>query len=114
MIVPLTARQAVVDDVFEGIKIPRATLIHFYALAVNMNPEFWGPDAEEFRPERWDDLKDVPNTQFLTFQHGILSYPLCVLRSFRGADLGRYSSVHRTQVCGIRNESLASGVDWIF
>jgi len=39
---------------------------------VNTHPSFWGPDAEEFRPERWDELKDVPNTHFITFQHGAL------------------------------------------
>jgi len=68
--VPITARQAIADDEFEGIKIPKASLIHFPALVINMNIEFWGEDAESFRPERWEKLKDVPNTQFITFQHG--------------------------------------------
>ena len=68
--VPITVRQAVADDEFEGIRIPKASLIQFPALVINMNVEFWGDDAESFRPERWENLKDVPNTQFITFQHG--------------------------------------------
>lgn len=71
MVVPVTARQAIADDEFEGWKIPKASLIHFYAFLVNTNTEIWGPDASEFRPERWDNIKDVPNTQFFTFQHGL-------------------------------------------
>jgi len=67
----MTARQAVEDDVFEGIHIPKDTIIHFPSLVMNTNHALWGDDAEEFRPERWVSLKDVPNTQFLTFQHGI-------------------------------------------
>ena len=68
--VPITARQAVEDDIYEGVKIPKATLIHFPKLVINMHPSIWGPDAEEFRPDRWDNIKDAPSTQFLTFQHG--------------------------------------------
>jgi cytochrome P450 len=67
---PLTVRQAITDDVFEGVRIPRGALIHMPMVVSNLNPAFWGPDAEEFRPERWDNLKDVPNTSFLTFLHG--------------------------------------------
>jgi cytochrome P450 len=69
-VVPLTGRQAVDDDVYEGVHIPKDTMIHFPALVINMSHEIWGPNAEEFRPERWESLKDVPNTHFLTFQHG--------------------------------------------
>ena len=69
--VPITARQAVADDVYEGVMIPKDSIIHFPHLVINMSTEIWGPDAAEFRPERWDDLKDVPNTHFMTFQHGI-------------------------------------------
>ena len=70
MLVPITARQAVADDIYEGIFIPKDSLIHFPKLVINMNTSIWGPDAEEFRPDRWENLKDVPNTHFLTFQHG--------------------------------------------
>jgi cytochrome P450 len=71
-IVPITARQAVFDDVYEGIRIPKDTLIHFPALVINMSPFLWGPDADQFRPERWENIRDAPNTQFLTFQHGMI------------------------------------------
>ena len=81
--VPITARQAIADDEFEGIKIPKASLIHFPALVINMNTEFWGEDAESFRPERWENLKDVPNTQFITFQHGTPVPPLSHQLRFR-------------------------------
>ena len=67
----MTARQAVADDVFEGVKIPKDSLILFPTLVINVHPTTWGPDAEQFRPERWDTLKDIPNTQFMTFQHGV-------------------------------------------
>lgn len=72
-VAPITARQAVADDIYEGILIPKDSLIHFPTLVINMSTSIWGTDAEEFRPERWENLKDVPNTQFLTFQHGILA-----------------------------------------
>lgn len=77
--VPLTARQAACDDIIEGQFIPKDTLIHFATLVINMHPELWGEDAREFRPERWDELKDVSNTHFLTFQQGPHS---CLGRKF--------------------------------
>ena len=64
------ARQALEDDVYEGIRIPKGSTINMPVAVYNMNPSFWGPDAEEFRPDRWDNLKDVQNVNFLTFQNG--------------------------------------------
>lgn len=70
MVVPISARQATEDDVYEGIKIPKASLVHFPKLVINMSPSIWGPDSETFKPDRWDTIKDVRNSHFLTFQHG--------------------------------------------
>jgi len=69
--VPITARQATEDDVFEGIHIPKDTIIHFPTIVINSNHALWGDDADEFRPDRWDELKNVLSTQLLTFQHGM-------------------------------------------
>lgn len=32
-------------------------------------PEFWGPDAEEFRPERWEDMERKPSAYELPVFH---------------------------------------------
>jgi len=81
---PITARQAVADDIYEGVKIPKDSIIHFPHLVINMSTKIWGPDAAEFRPERWDDLKDVPNTHFMTFQHGTRA---CIGRKFAETEM---------------------------
>jgi cytochrome P450 len=51
---------------------------------MNMSPHIWGSDAEQFRPERWDNIKDVPNTHFLTFQHGPRA---CIGRKFAEVEM---------------------------
>lgn len=35
------------------IHIPRGTYIGYNSYATNRDPDSWGPDADEFRPERW-------------------------------------------------------------
>lgn len=99
VVVPITARQATEDDVFEGIHIPKDTIIHFPSLVINTNHVLWGDDADEFRPDRWDSLKDVSSTQFLTFQHGMVS-------DSRGLTGDRSSSVYWTEVCGDGDEGV--------
>ena len=42
------------------IPVPKGTLIFIGALAANRNPQLWGPDAEEWKPERW--LNPLPET----------------------------------------------------
>lgn len=37
------------------IPVPEGTLILIGILAANRNPQLWGPDAEEWKPERWLD-----------------------------------------------------------
>jgi cytochrome P450 len=32
-------------------------------------PEFWGPDADEFRPERWEDMEHKPSAYELPVFH---------------------------------------------
>ncbi|KAI6784944.1 uncharacterized protein J7T54_008038 [Emericellopsis cladophorae] len=37
----------------DGSFVPRGTAVGFNAYVLHRNKEVWGPDAEEFRPERW-------------------------------------------------------------
>lgn len=48
--------------------IPKGTPIAHSSYSLHRLPEYWGPNAEEFRPERWADNR--PNSHswdFLTF-----------------------------------------------
>jgi len=40
-------------DEWEGVKLPGGTDVGFNNWTVMRDREFWGPDADEFRPERW-------------------------------------------------------------
>ncbi|KAJ7242787.1 cytochrome P450 [Mycena haematopus] len=56
--------------------IRRGQMIHIPILAVNTDKEIWGPDAEEFKPERWENISkaahNVPGmwANLLTFFAG--------------------------------------------
>lgn len=89
--VPVTMREAIRDSRIGDHFIPKGTEIVVSIWMINRSPEFWGPDATEFRPERWiTDGK--PNTNggadsnydFLTFLHGPRS---CIGQEFARAEL---------------------------
>ncbi|KAJ7638146.1 cytochrome P450 [Mycena rosella] len=42
-----------------SLPIPKGQVIHIPILAVNTDPEIWGPDAGEFKPERWEKVPDA-------------------------------------------------------
>lgn len=42
------------------IPIPKGTNIHISIINSNRNPELWGPDADQWKPERW--LDPLPDT----------------------------------------------------
>ncbi|KAJ7233676.1 cytochrome P450 [Mycena rebaudengoi] len=43
----------------DSLPIPKGQIIHIPILAVNTDKEIWGGDAEEFRPERWEDIPEA-------------------------------------------------------
>lgn len=63
-----------------------------------MSPMIWGSDAEQFLPDRWNTLNDVPNTQFLTFQYGLHS---CVSANVRSPRM------YWAEICRDGDESFA-------
>jgi cytochrome P450 len=73
---PITQRVAIKDTIICGdLFIPEGSgvCLHMYAMA--RNPNVWGPDAAEFKPERWinettGELRKFPPTKFAAFGAG--------------------------------------------
>ncbi|KAH7927163.1 cytochrome P450 [Leucogyrophana mollusca] len=61
---PQTVRQAAKDTEVDGIFVPKGTLIYVPVRVFNTWEEYWGDDAEEFRPERWENLPETYNSAF--------------------------------------------------
>ena len=69
--IPMTVRQSVADDKLSGYFIPKGTTIYIHANAIHRLPEFWGPTANEFNPDRWDHLpNDWSPNAYMTFLQG--------------------------------------------
>ena len=51
--VPSTVRKASKDTSIAGSFIPKGTVLLIVPGATNLNNDMWGPDAEDFNPERW-------------------------------------------------------------
>ncbi|KAJ6150775.1 hypothetical protein N7470_007369 [Penicillium chermesinum] len=63
-------RTSIREITYEGVVIPKGTVIFLNAWACNMDPDIW-TDPEEFRPERWLEQPDAP-----LFTYGI-GYRMC-------------------------------------
>lgn len=90
--VPVTIRGAMRDTVVAGLAIPKDSAFIIPIYAINRNPHFWGPDADEMVPERWIDEGGRANKHGgassnycdSTFLHGPRS---CIGRDFAKAEL---------------------------
>ncbi|KAF1917155.1 cytochrome P450 [Ampelomyces quisqualis] len=90
--VPITARITIRDTMIAGQFVPKDTVLMIIPWAINRNPKLWGPDSEEFVPERWIDQTGRAtmsggagsNYSFLTFLHGPRS---CIGERFARAEL---------------------------
>lgn len=87
--VPLTLREAANDTFILGQPVPKGTKIILAAWGVNLSTELWGPDAAEFKPERWmgpgrtNTGGAESNYAFMTFLHGPRS---CIGQAFAKAE----------------------------
>lgn len=50
---PIMLKEAVHDSHIVGERIPKGTIIVYSAYTINRDKGLWGPDADEFNPERW-------------------------------------------------------------
>ncbi|EHK98820.1 Cytochrome P450 [Glarea lozoyensis ATCC 20868] len=78
-----------------GQHFPAYTVLSVPSYTIHHSPEIWGPDVEEFKPERWDRLTERQKTAFIPFSYGPRS---CVGRNVAemelalivGTAVGRY------------------------
>jgi cytochrome P450 len=91
--VPITIRDATRDTTILDQFVPRGTGVQLVPWATNRNPQFWGPDADKFKPDRWIDSEtgkpnntggSSSNYNTLTFLHGPRS---CIGKDFAKAEL---------------------------
>lgn len=94
--VPITVRIPKCDTTIIGRPVPQGTEIVIPLWAINRNPKLWGPDAADFKPERWIDVdadgNRKPNNSggadsnysLMTFMHGPRS---CIGQNFAKAEL---------------------------
>jgi cytochrome P450 len=71
--VPATVREASRDTSILSTPVPKGTLIMLIPWAINTSKKTWGPDAQEFKPERWLNSPSggaESNYALLTFLHG--------------------------------------------
>lgn len=69
--VPGSCGRTVERDVqVEGGTIPKGTFVFAPANVIHRLPEYWGPDANIFRPERWRDTRSFHPMQYVPFGHG--------------------------------------------
>jgi cytochrome P450 len=73
---PLVQRAPPQDTIIcDDVLIPADTTVCLHTYAMGRNPDVWGPDAAEFKPERWIDpttreLLKFPPTKFAAFSAG--------------------------------------------
>ncbi|KAK2602906.1 hypothetical protein N8I77_009405 [Diaporthe amygdali] len=53
-----------------GHYFPPGTVLSVPSYTMHHSPEIWGPDASEFRPERWDSVTPRQKNAFIPFSHG--------------------------------------------
>lgn len=69
--IPMTVRESIEDDTLGPYFIPAGTIVYVLANAINRLPMYWGPTADKFDPDRWDNLPDsYTKNAFMTFLQG--------------------------------------------
>lgn len=83
--IPMTVRQSLADDTLAGYRIPAGSIIYVLANAINRLPMYWGETADQFDPDRWDNLPETwTNNAFMTFLQGPRG---CIGRKFAETEM---------------------------
>ena len=62
-------------ELADGRVIPANTSIHTPLYTIHRLPEYWGEDAEQFKPERFGDAKHFHPAQYMPFGAGVRACP---------------------------------------
>jgi len=54
----------------QGQHFPQGTALSVPAYTIHHSTEIWGPDADEFRPERWETITEQQKAAFIPFSYG--------------------------------------------
>ncbi|RSL71909.1 hypothetical protein CEP54_001101 [Fusarium duplospermum] len=70
--VAMAPRQATQDVKIAGVLLPKGTVIQLSPAVMNTHPSVWGPSAQIFDPDRWDNLEETAASAyaFETFHNG--------------------------------------------
>ncbi|KAF4451790.1 hypothetical protein F53441_5265 [Fusarium austroafricanum] len=70
--VAMAPRQATQDVEIEGVMVPKGTVIQLSPAVMNTHPSVWGPTAQEFNPDRWNNLMGNATSAYAleTFHNG--------------------------------------------
>ncbi|CAN6344229.1 unnamed protein product [Urochloa humidicola] len=69
----LIMREALMDIKLGGVDVPRGTIIQVAISMLHLNKEAWGPDADEFRPDRFANGAAAackPSHMYMPFGYG--------------------------------------------
>ena len=108
--IPFTTRMAVTDDRLGGYFIPSGTTVYIHSNCINRMPEYWGPTAGVFDPDRWDHLPKtwVPNA-YMTFLQGIRG---CIGKKFAEVEMKALLCCLLSLYDFKRDESFEDPEDW--
>jgi benzoate 4-monooxygenase len=53
-----------------GHHFPQGTVLSVPAYTIHHSKEIWGEDADEFRPERWENVTETQKAAFIPFSYG--------------------------------------------
>ncbi|KAF9820625.1 hypothetical protein IEO21_01328 [Rhodonia placenta] len=100
MIMPLSSPIRGVDgNMMNEIHVPAGTGIIIGILASNRNPEIWGPDAAEWKPERW--LTPLPEAVSNARVPGVYSHLMTFLGGSRACIGFKFSQLEMKVVLSI-------------
>jgi len=105
VILPLATPIKGIDgqDIHE-VPLPKGTKIHISILNANRNPELWGLDAEEWKPERW--LNPLPEVLVNAHVPGIYSHLMTFLGGGRSCIGFKFSQLEMKVVLALLLENI--------